>query len=122
MSDYNSVVENADKIENKSILRSTIHMINLTSKNSNILGQVGITIGSDHQLKIDEEAFKNSDMTTVKSIFQTSGSYGTQVSSAASTIMNYSVSALANVSNSSYSASGAYTSSDFVGSLYNSIS
>ena len=119
---YNSVVEDADDIDNKSILRTTINMINLTSKNSSLLADIGITIGSDHQMTLDEEKFKSADMTTVKSLFGSAGSYGAQASASATNIMNYSVSAISERSGGSYTSSGAKTSADVLGTLYNSYS
>jgi flagellar capping protein FliD len=116
--DYNSVVELADDISNSSVKKATIRMINTTASNESDLAAVGITIGSDYQLKIDEDAFKQADMTSVQSLFQGSGSYGYQVATQSSTIMTQASSAL--TSTSTYTSSGTYSSSDLVGLLYSS--
>lgn len=113
---YNSVVEQADSINNSSIKRATINMINTTSANEKNLMEIGITIGSDYQLTIDEDIFKDADMSKVQSLFQGSSSYGSQVSGYSSSIMNYAVSAIN--SGGTYSSSGLYTSADLVGSLF----
>ncbi len=38
----------------------------MTKANSNMLSKVGITIGTDNKLSIDETSFKKADMNTVK--------------------------------------------------------
>lgn len=113
---YNAVVEQADKVENSSIKRSTISMINTTASNEKRLAELGITIGSDYQLTIDESVFKDADMSKAQYLFQGNGSYAARVSAHSSNIMNYSVSALNN--GGMYSNQGAYSSADLVGALY----
>ncbi|MCI8991574.1 MAG: hypothetical protein HFG80_02425 [Eubacterium sp.] len=113
---YNAVIEQADKVDNSSVKRSTISMINTTASNEKRLAELGITVGSDYQLTINESAFKDADMSKAQYLFQGNGSYAARVSAHSSNIMNYSVSALN--SGGMYSSHGAYSSADLVGSLY----
>ncbi len=105
---YNSLVEKSTDSDNNSVLRQTLHMINSTASNGSLLADVGISIGADNKLSIDEEAFKNADMSTVKTLFNGSSSLGGKIQSAASNIyMNVNNS----LGNSNY-----YTSSGMLGS------
>ena len=51
-----------------------------------ILNQVGVTLNEDDTLSINEEAFKSANMTTVKSLFNNTGSYAYKASAQASLI------------------------------------
>ncbi len=84
--DYNNVLEAADESNTSSIRRATISMINSTNVYKSALSDVGITIGSDNQLSIDESKFKSADMSKVKSLFNGSGSFAYNVKSQANMI------------------------------------
>ena len=84
--DYNSTIESAASSEDSSVLSSTATMLKATKANSNLLADVGISIGSDNKLTIDEKAFKSANMTDVKSIFNGTGSYACGIASSSSNI------------------------------------
>lgn len=115
--DYNALVGSTGNSNDNSVLRTAANMVNTTKANKNILSEVGISIGKDNQLSIDEDAFKKADMTTVKSIFTGAGSYGKTVQANASMIYGSAVAQLAKMSGSStYGSSGSYSyisSADF---------
>lgn len=83
---YNSLVENSTDSSDHAVLRQTLNMVNSASSNRSLLNDVGITIGSDNKLSVDEETFKKADMTTVKSLLNGNGSFGAKIQSAASTV------------------------------------
>ncbi len=83
---YNGLLEKSTDSNSNAVLRQTLHMINSTASNSELLGEVGIRIGADNKLSIDEEAFKNADMNTVKTLFEGSSSLGGKIQSAANNI------------------------------------
>ena len=116
--DYNSTIESAASSEDSSVLSSTASMVKATKANSNLLADVGISIGSDNKLTIDEKAFKSAYMTDVKSIFNGTGSYAYGIASSSSNIYNKSVSQLANLNGYSYTSTGSYSSYQYTGSLY----
>lgn len=116
--DYNSTIESAASSEDSSVLSSTASMVKATKANSNLLADVGISIGSDNKLTIDEKAFKSANMTDVKSIFNGTGSYAYGIASSSSNIYNKSVSQLANLNGYSYTSTGSYSSYQYTGSLY----
>lgn len=115
--DYNALVESTGNSNDNSVLRTAANMVNSTKANKDILAKVGISIGKDNKLSIDEDAFKKAEMTTVKSIFTGAGSYGRTVQANASMIYGSAVSQLARISGSStYGSTGSYSyisSSDF---------
>lgn len=81
---YNSFVKESVSSKDNAVLRQAVGMVQSTSANSKLLGEIGIKINTDNTISVDEEVFKASDMTTVKSLFQGSDSYGGNIQAAAS--------------------------------------
>lgn len=104
---YNNYVKKAVDSEDNAILRQTLGMTRAAATNSGLLSKIGIKIGADNTLKIDEEAFKKADMAAVQSIFSGSGSFGNQVQTAANKVY-------LNINNS-LGNKGYYTSSGVLG-------
>lgn len=118
VTDYNAVMDAVGKVDSDSIQRRTDTMTNATVQNLKLLNSVGITIDTDGKLAVDKDTFSGSDMTTVKSLFQGTGSYGYQVSAQAS-LINFSADQLASRANT-YTGAGTYNSTYNSGLLYNS--
>lgn len=76
---YNSVMKEAGDSDDKSVLRNATWLLKGTEANSKLLGNVGITIGTDNTLKVDEEALKKADISTLKLLFQGVNSYADKV-------------------------------------------
>ena len=115
--DYNSLVSASGNSSDNSVLRTSSTMVAYTKANKNLLSKVGITVGSDTKLTVDEDKFKSADMTTVKSLFTGSGSFGKMTSTSATSSYSSAVSQLAKLSSSStYSNMGSY--SYISGSIY----
>jgi hypothetical protein len=83
---YNSLVKNSTDSKDNAVLRQTLHMVNSASANGSLLNDIGIKIGTDNTLTLDEETFKSADMNKVKTLFNGSDSFGARVQSAASSI------------------------------------
>ena len=66
-------------------------MVNYTRANADLLKKIGISVGSDNKLTVDEDKLKASDMAVVKSVFKDSGSFGQTISAKASTIYGNAV-------------------------------
>lgn len=81
---YNSVVKSSANSTDNAVLRQSLNMIKSASANSSLLNDIGITIGADNTLSVDEETFKNADMSTVKSLFNGTDSFGGGIQRAAS--------------------------------------
>lgn len=117
--DYNDLLDTAVDSDTTSILRAAKTMINYSKVNQNMLSSVGITIGTDNKLIVDEETFKSADMTKVKSLFQDRGSYGYQIMTQASMIETYAKSEAAKAN--TYGNSGTYTYNYTTGEMFNSV-
>lgn len=85
---YNALLDASSAKDNQSmnILRQTKNLISQTGKYAKTLGNVGITIGTDNKLSIDEKAFKAADISTVKALFNGNASFASSVSGKASAI------------------------------------
>lgn len=118
ITDYNTLLDKTEDSDTTSILQARKTMINYTSANKTALAAVGITIGSDNSLSIDEDKFKESDMARVKSLFQDSYGFGEKVEAQISKIDTYAEKE-ASKSNT-YSDSGSYTYNYNSGDWYNS--
>lgn len=116
--DYNAVVDAAGDVEHKSIQRNATNLINSSVQNGKLLGKVGITVGEDGKLSLDQELFEKADMSTVKSLFQGNGSYGYQVSAQASMI-NFAADQAASKANT-YTVGGTYNNAFNTGNIFNS--
>lgn len=76
VSDYNSVVRSTAKSDNSSTVAAAEKMTNQTAIYGSVLEKIGVTIGKDNTLTLDEDAFTKADITDVKSLFTGSVSFG----------------------------------------------
>lgn len=105
---YNNLVKNSTDSKDNAVLRQTLHMINSAASNGSLLNDIGIKIGADNTLSVDEETFKGADMNKIKTLFNGSDSFAAKVQSAASNIyMNV---------NNSLGDSNSYTAAGRLGS------
>ena len=118
--DYNSVIKGAEDINNTSVLRSTLWMTNTTAKNTSLLEDIGISINADNTLSLNEDKFKEADMTDVKSLFMGENGYGASVSSRASSVAIYAAQAAAQAQ-TTYTLTGNYDYSLSAGSMFDSL-
>lgn len=110
---YNALVDSAADSNDKSILRNTLHMINMTKKNRNMLSKLGIQIDKDNKLSVKEDDVKKADITTLRTMFKGQGSYASNVVSYAGRIDSTAATLLKQ--NGTYTAKGSYESSDKAG-------
>ncbi len=116
--DYNRLVEKASDSNTSTILRAGRSMVNYTRANANLLSKIGITADQNQKLTIDKETFQKADMDTVKSLFQTRGSYGQQIQTQASFIESYAKNE--SLRSNTYARTGRYTYNHNTGDLYSS--
>lgn len=83
---YNKYVKGSTESTNNAVLRQTLHMINSVASNGKVLNQLGIKIGADNTLSIDEEKFKAADMDVAKSLFNGTGSLSSSIQTAAGSV------------------------------------
>lgn len=107
---YNKMIKAATDVNNKSVLRNELNITNNTKANDDLLEDVGITIGSDNKLSINETKFKNAERADLTSLFTGYSSYVSHVSNSAEKIYNSAKSAVSNTSKAcSYTNSGTYS-------------
>lgn len=119
VTNFNSVVDAANKSQNEKIVNKVTSLATNTYRNINLLNKIGITMNEDSTLSINEDTFKKSNMTTVKSIFNGSGSYGYRTSAQASMI-NLTADREA-TRNNTYTLSGTLNTAYNSGNLFDSI-
>ncbi|MGN0437469.1 MAG: flagellar filament capping protein FliD [Lachnospiraceae bacterium] len=84
---YNSVLTKTADSTNKNVLRNGVSMVQTTNRTvANMLGKVGITIGEDNKLSVDEEKLKKADISDLKTLFSGQGSFADQIATKASAI------------------------------------
>lgn len=114
--DYNAMIDAGSESDNTSVLRNTLSMTRNTKAHENTLAKLGITIGEDNKLKLDEEAAGKADGSVFSSMFKGTGSYGDLIASRAGEIVNKINSDNNKLAN--YNQSGAYASPDQLGKIY----
>lgn len=69
VSAYNSVIDTVDDVNSTSILRNGVWMTNITKKSAGLLNELGVTIGDNNQLKLDETKWSEASKTTKSALF-----------------------------------------------------
>ena len=105
--DYNDVVKEAGGSNTKDVLRNASWMTGMTDKNSNMLAKIGITIGKGNKLELDEDALKQADISSLKTVFTGYNSFVSKISQKATGISN-----AANRASATYTNNGTYSKTD----------
>lgn len=118
---YNSMLDSVALSDNNSILRNGVSITRNTNANKDLFEKLGITVGSDNKLTLDEEKFKEADMNVLTTLFKGQGSYASHITRAAGIIKNISTASVANANKaSSYTSSGSFVNMTGTISSYNS--
>lgn len=115
---YNDTVDALSKVSSTAVKNAGNHMQNMTNIMSKGLSKVGITVGTDGKLTVDEQKFKAADMSKVKALFNGSSSYAGVVSSAAGRVASQAGNQISQLGGGLYGRNG-YYNSYYSGSLYN---
>lgn len=83
---YNKLIDDVSKSNSSNVKKAASNMINITKIYSKSLEKVGVTIGVDNKLTVDEEKFKSADISKIKSLFHDSPSFASSTASQASFI------------------------------------
>ena len=81
---YNSLVKQTGKSDLVSISQSRTWMVNDTKAREAQWNKIGITIGDDHTLTIDEKKFKEASTSDIKNFLSGSSGYASRLSTNAS--------------------------------------
>lgn len=84
--DYNNVIGKAADSDTKGILRGASRMTGISDEMSKLLNQVGIKIGSDNKLSVDEEKLKSASIGTMKTLFTGMHSFADKIMQKATAI------------------------------------
>ena len=107
--DYNAVVGQAGDSDTKNVLRNAMWMTDITDSVKNLLSKAGITIGKGNKLELDEDALKETNVMTLKSLFLGSGSFADKISQKAASMSNAAANAVARVRGTTYTKNGGYS-------------
>ncbi len=103
VSNYNRMFDTAESSSNSGVVANLSHIREKTARNADALKQFGIGVDNKGRLKIDEDTFKNSDMSKVQEFFK---DYGSSIATNAS-LVDYYMTTQANATNG-YTSGGAY--------------
>lgn len=103
VSNYNGMFDSAESSFNSGVTANLSYIREKTAKNADVLKQFGITVGAKGRLQIDEDTFKDSDMSKVQKFFK---NYGASIASNAS-LVDYYQTTQASAANS-YTADATY--------------
>lgn len=108
VSSYNSVIDTADDVNSKSILRNAVWMTNIMKESAGLLNELGISVGSDNKLTLDETKWTDASKTTKASLFNGRQGLAEKMIYKASQMTNAS-SEQASYTASAYKGNGDYT-------------
>ncbi|MBO4901580.1 MAG: hypothetical protein J5518_02145 [Lachnospiraceae bacterium] len=113
---YNAMISSGAESDNRGVLRNTLSMTQMVEKHSNSLADLGITIGEDNKLSLNESIAEKADKSVYKALFDGVGSLGDMIAGKASGIVN-SVNA-ENNKLSNYTQGGTFANAGAVGNIY----
>ena len=106
--DYNALLKDAAKSENTKVTNQVDYLKSLVSNNKSAFSKIGITVNSDKSLSIDEDKFKEADMSDVKSLFEGSYSFAEKMKDRINQIYRYA-SQGGSLETQTYTNQGAYS-------------
>ena len=116
--DYNAVVGQAGNLDTKNVLQYAAWMTGITESTQKLLSSVGINIGKGNKLELDEDALKEANVNTLKTLFTGHGSFADKISQKAGSISSAAANAAAKAKGVTYTSKGGY--SDTLSKLFSS--
>jgi hypothetical protein len=110
--DYNDMIDEAGESSDRNVLQQAVWMTNMTAKSESLLDDIGISVGKDNKLTLDEDALKQSDISTLKTLFTGQNSFASKVSARASAMSQSTLN-----TSGTYTSSGVYNRSDTLSKL-----
>ena len=108
VSSYNSVIDTADDVNSKGILQNAVWMTNITKKSAGLLNELGISVGKDNKLTLDEDKWNSAHTSTKTALFNGRQGYAEKMIYKASQMTNSSAEK-ASFTASAYKDNGDYT-------------
>lgn len=117
VADYNSVVETGLDSSSTNVVRNTQYMTRMSAIYKNSLSEVGITIGKDNTLSVDEEKLKAANVDSLKRVFNGSTSYAALTANRSTSIGQAAARAVSTAN--TYGSTGSYSMFNSYMSAYN---
>lgn len=103
--DYNAVIEQSAKVTSKDVSTDVKYMSSLSNTLSKSLSKIGVTVGADGKLSLNEDTLKKANASDVKELFTGTVSFGSQIEEKAGSISKDAV-----MNSSIYGSNGAASS------------
>ncbi len=123
VTDYNNLLTASSKVDSNimasGVSSSISSLMKQTKSNEAALNAIGISIGKDNKLVLDEEKLGRADISAISSLFKGSNSYGNSVSTKASEIARQANTTAFNATrtSSSYSQGGRYSVTGYTNNI-----
>lgn len=106
---YNTLIDSASKVDNVAVLRQALWMTQDTAALAKSLTDVGITVGSDNKLTLDESKFDSAQLSSLNTIMKGRGSYFSKLADRSAALTNAASNAVSGSNAKSlYKPSGSY--------------
>lgn len=86
---YNELIKNTDKSANSNVVNQASYLKSLVNNNKSAFSKLGVTVNSDKSLSINEEKFKEADMSNVKNLFTGVYSFAEKLGDRVNSIYRY---------------------------------
>ncbi len=123
VTDYNNLLTASSKVDSNimasGVSSSISSLMKQTKSNEAALNAIGISIGKDNKLVLDEGKLGSADISAISSLFKGSNSYGNSVSTKASEIARQANTTAFNATrtSSSYSQGGRYSVTGYTNNI-----
>ncbi|MCM1251977.1 MAG: hypothetical protein NC321_04085 [Clostridium sp.] len=106
--DYNALVKKGSESENSNVNKQTDYLKDLIKNNKSAFSKMGVTVNSDKTLSIDEDKFKDSDMSNVKNLYSGAFSFAEKMTDRINQIYRYATQG-DTLSGQTYNSQGSYS-------------
>ena len=114
VSAYNKSIDDVADVNDIKMLQKGVSVVSMTSAVSGSLKKVGITVGEDNKLTLDEKVFSNAGIGELEAVFSGNNSYSARIAQKAVMIAN-------NASVSGYTANGSYNYTAYTNGILNTM-
>ncbi|MCM1382037.1 MAG: hypothetical protein NC192_08860 [Muribaculaceae bacterium] len=85
---YNNTIDGLKKSDSANALTKGVSLVNISKAYSNTLSRIGLNLGSDNRMKVDEDKLSKASESDLKALFNGSYSYASKVADKSSYISN----------------------------------
>ncbi|MCM1266728.1 MAG: hypothetical protein NC302_02390 [Bacteroidales bacterium] len=118
--DYNALIKNTAKSENSNVVNQANALKSIVNNNSSTFSKLGVTINSDKTLTLDEEKFKEADMSSLKKLYSGAYSPAEKMTDKVNSIYRYATQG-ETLSKKTYDNAGSGVGAPSMGSMVDSI-